>query len=225
MIEKLNRLAYKEWIKTRWYMLIALAVSLGMVIYIFFSIKHELNVWGATQYFANIILEKGVVVGKFKFIPVITALLIGLPQFVPEVTEKRIKLSLHLPMNNTAVIYSMVLYGFAAVAAILTVATLLLTLLMSICFPAEIIIPELQTIVPWILGGISCYFFIAMIAMEPLWRFRFVYMIFAFFVLRLFFLSYGLGNAVTAYPVLIAVTLIASSSILFTSHRFNKGDY
>lgn len=223
-MEKFSHLAYKEWIKTRWYIAIAVAISIGIVFYIFFSIKHDLDIWGPAQYFANIIQGKEVVTGRFKFIPVITALLIGLPQFVPEVTDKRIKLSLHLPMRNTAIIYSMVLYGFGVLAVIMTVASLLLTLLMSVCFPAEIIIPELQTIVPWILGGITCYFFIAMIAMEPLWRFRFVYMVFAYFVLRLFFQSYGLGNAVTACPLLIAVTLISSSSIIYTSHRFNKGE-
>ncbi len=223
-MEKFSHLAYKEWIKTRRYIAIAVAISIGIVLYIFFSIKHDLDIWGPAQYFANIIQGKEVVTGRFKFIPVITALLIGLPQFVPEVTDKRIKLSLHLPMRNTTIIYSMVLYGFGVLAVIMTVASLLLTLLMSVCFPAEIIIPELQTIVPWILGGITCYFFIAMIAMEPLWRFRFVYMVFAYFVLRLFFLSYGLGNAVTACPLLIAVTLISGSSIIYTSHRFNKGE-
>lgn len=223
-MKKFSHLAYKEWIKTRWYIAIAVAINIGIALYIFFARRHDLEIWGPAQYFANIILEKGVVISKFKYIPIITALLIGLPQFVPEVTDKRIKLSLHLPMRPTAIIYSMALYGFVVIAAIMALAVLLLTILLSVNFPAEIIIPTLQTAVPWIFGGFTCYFLIAMIAMEPLWRFRFVYLIFAYFVLRLFFLSYGLGNAVTAYPLLIVITLIASSSIIYTSHRFNKGE-
>ncbi len=223
-MDKLKHLSYKEWIKTRWYIAIAAAISIGVVFYIFFSIRRDIDIWGASQYFANIILEKDVVISKFKLIPVVIALLVGLPQFVPEVTDKRIKLALHLPMRNTAIIYSMILYGFVMIAVIMAIAVALLAILLTFCFPAEIIAPELQTLVPWVLGGFTCYFFIAMIAMEPLWRFRFVYIIFAYFVLRLFFHSYGLGNAVTAYPVLIVITLIASSSIIFTSHRFNKGE-
>lgn len=224
-MKKFNHLAYKEWIKTRWYMAIAMAICIGVIIYMFVSIKRNIGIWGAEQYFANIILEKGIVVGRFKLLPILTALLIGLPQFVPEISDKRIKLSLHLPMRNNSIIYSMTLYGVLMFAAIMGISVLLLTFLMSFCFPAEIIIPELQTLFPWILGGMSCYFFISMIAMEPLWRFRFVYIVFAYFVLRLFFLPYGLANAVTAYPLLIVITLIAGSSILYTSHRFNKGDF
>ena len=106
------------------------------------------------------------------------ALLIGLSQFVPEVTDKRIKLSLHLPMENTTVIYSMVLFGFAIITAIQLISVLLLTLFMSVYFPSEIIIPSLQTILPWILGGMTCYFFIAMISLEPIWKYRFLYIIF-----------------------------------------------
>ena len=99
MIEKLKHLIYKEWLKTRWYATIALLLSLGTVIYIFISIRSDLNLLGAPQYFSSLILEKSIFFGKFKYIPIITALLIGLSQFVPEVTDKRIKLSLHLPMS------------------------------------------------------------------------------------------------------------------------------
>lgn len=206
-------------------MAIAMALCIGVVIYMFIAIRKNLEIWGAAQYFANIILEKGVVVNRFKLIPILTALLIGLPQYVPEITDKRIKLSLHLPMRNTAIIYSMAIYGALAFLAIMTVSVLLLSFLMSFCFPAEITIPEILTLVPWVLGGLTCYFFISMIAMEPLWRYRFIYMVFAYFVLRLFFLPYGLANAVTAYPVLIAITIISCLSIIYTSHRFNKGDF
>lgn len=179
---------------------------------------------GASQYFSSLILEKAIFFGSFKYVPVIVALLIGLSQFIPEVTDKRIKLSLHLPVKNTAIIYSMVLYGFVIITAILLISILLLTLLISVYFPAEVIIPSLQTILPWVLGGITCYFFIAMISLEPIWKYRFLYIIFVYFVLRLFFYSYGLGNAVTIYPFLFIITLISSVSVIYTSHRFNKGE-
>ena len=224
MIEKLKHLIYKEWLKTRWYATIALLLSVGTVIYIFISIRSDLNLLGAPQYFSSLILEKSIFFGKFKYIPIITALLIGLSQFVPEVTDKRIKLSLHLPMENTTVIYSMVLFGFAIITAIQLISVLLLTLFMSVYFPSEIIIPSLQTILPWILGGMTCYFFIAMISLEPIWKYRFLYIIFVYFVLRLFYYSYGLGNAVTIYPILFIITLISSVSVIYTSHRFNKGE-
>ena len=63
-----------------------------------------------------------------------------------------------------------------------------------------------------------------MIAFEPIWKFRFCYMLVAYFILRFFYLGYGTGNAVTAYPILLVITLISSLSVIYTSHRFNKGE-
>ena len=49
-------------------------------------------------------------------------------------------------------------------------------------------------------------------------------MLVAYFILRFFYLGYGTGNAVTAYPILLVITLISSLSVIYTSHRFNKGE-
>ena len=46
----------------------------------------------------------------------------------------------------------------------------------------------------------------------------------AYFTLRFFYLGYGVGNAVTAYPLLLIITLISSLAVIYTSHRFNKGE-
>lgn len=225
MIKQLKHLVYKEWIKIRWYAAVALLLNLGTVLFLAFSVKSIIWHWGASQYFASLILEKPIFFGTFKYIPVLTALLIGLSQFIPEITDKRIKLSLHLPVKNTVTIYSMVLFGFSVMAAILSISTLLLMLFFSFCFPTEITQAVWITLIPWILGGITCYFFIAMISLEPVWKYRFLYIIFVYFILQLFYFPYGLGNAITSYPLLLVITLISSISIIYTSHRFNKGEY
>ena len=75
-----------------------------------------------------------------------------------------------------------------------------------------------------LLGGMTAYFFTAMIAFEPVWKFRFGYILIAYLALRFFYLGYGVGNAVTAYPLLLIITLISSLAVIYTSHRFNKGE-
>ena len=57
-----------------------------------------------------------------------------------------------------------------------------------------------------------------------MWKFRFGYILIAYFTLRFFYLGYGVGNAVTAYPLLLIITLISSLAVIYTSHRFNKGE-
>ena len=47
-----------------------------------------------------------------KYVPLLIGVCIGLSQYVPEVLDKRIKLTLHLPLRNTMALYTMLCYGF-----------------------------------------------------------------------------------------------------------------
>ena len=96
-----------------------------------------------------------------------SSLLIGLPQFLPEITNKRIRLTLHLPVGCTAVVYTMVLYGLAVFCCCTLLPALLITVItLAVSFPAEVTVATLQTLLPWLLGGMTAYFFTAMIAFE-----------------------------------------------------------
>lgn len=219
----LKYLIYKEWIKTKWFFLISAIISLAVVLYIFVSVSSAMS-GEAIFYLYDLMTGGGKFFIIFKPVPILIAVLIGLSQFIPEVTDKRIKLSLHLPTSTNTVIYSMVLYGFCVMMAILLVSILMFVGLMRIYFPIEIIVPALQTMSVWILGGVTTYFLIAMIALEPVWKFRFLYLIVAYFIVSVFMRNYAIGNVVTAMPIFWGVTLLSSISILFTSHRFNKGE-
>lgn len=219
----LKNLIYKEWIKTKWFFLISAIISLAVVLYIFISVSSAMR-GEAAMYLYDLMTSGGKFFIMFKPVPILIAVLIGLSQFIPEVTDKRIKLSLHLPISTNAVIYSMVLYGFCVIAAILLLSLLIFVLLMQIYFPTEIIVPALQTMSVWVLGGVTTYFMIAMIALEPVGKFRFLYILVAYFIISVFMRNYAIGNVVTALPIFCGVTLLSSISILFTSHRFNKGE-
>ncbi len=159
----------------------------------------------------------------YRFIPLGIALLIGLSQFVPEITDKRIKLALHLPLHNLQIIYIMVVYGFVLLFLTMIPGILIFTGLISVYLPAEITIPVLQTMSPWLLGGFCAYFLIATIALEPAWKFRFLYILISYKVLTLFFMYLSIGNAVSLLPVLCLITGLSGIAPVYTSYRFNKG--
>lgn len=219
----LKHLIYKEWLKTRWFASIAMLLNLGVVIYIFVSLRSSFISAGGVAYLSSLMTYKTQFFSLYRYIPLAVALLIGLSQFVPEVTEKRIKLALHLPLNNLRIIYTMVLYGFVLLLAIILPGILIFTGLISIYLPAEITVPILQTMCPWILGGFCAYFLIAMIAMEPIWKFRFLYILVSYEVLGLFLRHFSIGNAATLLPVLCLITCLSSIAPIYTSYRFNKG--
>lgn len=219
----LKHLIYKEWLKTRWFASVSLLISLGVVIYIFVSLRSSFLSAGGVGYLSTLMTYKMQFFSLYRYIPLVAALLIGASQFIPEVSDKRIKLALHLPLNNLRIIYTMVLYGCILLLVVLLPGILIFTGLISIYLPAEITIPILQTIFPWILGGFCAYFLIAMIALEPVWKFRFLYILVSYKVLMLFYMDLSIGNAVTLLPVLCLITCLSSIAPIYTSYRFNKG--
>lgn len=221
---QIKHLLYKEWIKTRWYAAVGLAGSLILSVYACIDAVSTFHDMGGTFFYSTLLTGNIALMTQLKYLPLAIALLIGLPQFLPEITNKRIRLTLHLPVGSTAVVYTMVLYGLAVFCCTLLPALLIATATLAASFPAEVVVATLQTLLPWLLGGMTAYFFTAMIAFEPVWKFRFGYILIAYLTLRFFYLGYGVGNAVTAYPLLLVITLISSLAVIYTSHRFNKGE-
>ena len=221
---QIKHLLYKEWIKTRWYAAVGLAGSLILSVYACIDAVSTFHDMGGTFFYSTLLTGNIALMTQLKYLPLAIALLIGLPQFLPEITNKRIRLTLHLPVGSTAVVYTMVLYGLAVFCCTLLPALLITTATLAASFPAEVVVATLQTLLPWLLGGMTAYFFTAMIAFEPVWKFRFGYILIAYLTLRFFYLGYGVGNAVTAYPLLLIITLISSLAVIYTSHRFNKGE-
>lgn len=221
---QIKHLLYKEWIKTRWYAAVGLAGSLILSVYACIDAVSMLHDMGGAFFYSTLLTGNIALMTQLKYLPLAIALLIGLPQFLPEITNKRIRLTLHLPVGSTAVVYTMVLYGLAVFCCTLLPALLITTATLAACFPAEVVVATLQTLLPWLLGGMTAYFFTAMIAFEPVWKFRFGYILIAYLTLRFFYLGYGVGNAVTAYPLLLVITLVSSLAVIYTSHRFNKGE-
>ena len=120
---------YKEWIKLRWAVIViagltvlALAYSIGMINY-YIEFQGAFSNWmyviGKSLLLKNIIFVK--------YLPLITGLVFALIQFVPEMTNKRMRLSYHLPISEKKLLLSSV--GFGYLFLLLDIIFLLLGLL------------------------------------------------------------------------------------------------
>lgn len=216
-------LIYKEWIKTRWFALVALLAGLAAVIGIVTGVIGGMRA-DAAFYLSQLLTGREQFFSLFRFVPLLAAVLIGVSQFLPEVTDKRIKLSLHLPLSPVCVVYTMVLYGVALLSAVLFCCLALFTASTALYLPGEVIAAALVTMTPWILGGMTAYFWIAMMAMEPVGKFRFFYCVVAYLLVSIFMKKIAIGNVQTLLPVFVVLTGISSVSVLFTARRFNKGE-
>ncbi|MCC8173802.1 MAG: hypothetical protein LIO65_05295 [Odoribacter sp.] len=148
-------LFYKEWIKTRWIILLALIVGLCTVFYIFVSVHHRMIMLGAKSYILKMLYDDPPIIyySLLKYIPVLAAIAIGLAQYMPEMSKKRYRLLLHLPIKREFAIFSMALYGMVALTLYNLIIMGYFVWTNTKIFPAEVTLPVLGSIIPWFLGS------------------------------------------------------------------------
>lgn len=183
----IKSIIYKEWIKIKKVSLFLALIGILIIIGIYSNVRHELIIKDAETYWNNILQQRAIYFTVLKFIPLLIGLLISVAQFVPEIVEKRIKLTLHLPTNEETIVLKMVLFGLFCICMIFLIQLGLFAGMGLYFFPYEIVKMALLTIAPWFLAGISAYLLVSFIVLEPLWKQRIFYMLFGAVFISVFF--------------------------------------
>ena len=215
---------YKEWIKTRWFLIVFAALGLLAVGYIFLKVQHDYKFNDPNNYWYFIIFQGFQYFGKLKFIPIIGGLAIAIAQYFPETVDKRIKLTFHLPINENIVLIMMMLFGTVSLLVVYITILLLFYALSTIWFPANIIAPALITITPWFLSGFAIYYLASLILLEPVWKFRLFYLIFASAIFPVFLESNSTEVYAPINLLLFILVIFLTVSLLFSGYRFRKGE-
>lgn len=220
----LSSIFYKEWIKIGKISILLSVVGLLIIAGIHLTVRHDLLMKDAEIYWSEIVYQKYVYFSIFKFIPLITGLLIGLAQFIPETVDKRIKLSLHLPINEEGIVLKMAGIGATVVLIVFSVFFTVIYGWSLVYFPVEIVNKTAVSIMPWFLSGLAAYFLASFVILEPIWKYRILYMLTGGAFLTLFYKSNVSGSYQTAILPLIICVLMLSISSLFSIYRFRKGE-
>lgn len=191
---------------------------------IYLNVRHDLVLSDAEKLWDVIVNQRYIYFSIFKFFPLIFGLLIGIAQFVPEIMERRIKLSLHLPLNEELVVLKMVGFGALTVFAAFLSLFLLFYVWGTVYFPTEILNMAALTVLPWFFSGLMAYFLASYIVLEPIWKYRIFYMITGAVLLSVFYKSNYAGAYAPSLLILIAGILMASISSIFSIYRFRKGE-
>ena len=224
-ITQYKHLIYKEWLKTRWWILLSFIGGIGVILVSYMLILQRIHAMGESYYFSTFIQEQPTLFSMYKYIVILSSIAIGISQFRPEFTNKRIKLSLHLPMPTYHVVYSMIGYGFMILTVVIAIEMLFMSILMCTIYPWEVLKGTFLTVTPWILGGWCCYFAVVSVLFEPKKITQCAQFVWYALLLNLFFSGYGYGNVQPIIPILFIVTVLISLSTVYTSHRFIKGTY
>lgn len=144
-------------------------------------------------------------------------------QFFPEISENRLKLTLHLPLNENAILLYMTAMGSITVLIVSGLSLAVLSIITLLYFPAQVLTAVLLTTGPWLIAGLISYFCTITIFVEPIWIKRVFFIAISYlFIGELL----GPGNynvfTYTLIPFII-IALFFSLSVLFPGHRFRKG--
>ena len=104
-------LIFKEWIKTRWILLLIFSAFILAMGYIALRMSSAVRNVGMPHLWEVFILKNVVLLDQIKVLPLLAGIALGITQFIPEITKKRFKLTLHLPLGENRIIGVMLGYG------------------------------------------------------------------------------------------------------------------
>ena len=148
---------YKEWIKTRRYFPIALIVSVIFIIYALLGIQRVINFRGVAHLWEILLSRDVVFIETLTYIPLLAGLLLAIVQFVPEMQQKRLKLTLHLPYPQNRMLMLMLIAGLSELTVIYLINYLILYAYLQNILAPELTDRILLTSLPWYIGGITAY--------------------------------------------------------------------
>lgn len=214
---------YKEWIKTRRFFLLAIIVSSGFVWYAQMRLGKAFSLKGAAHLWEILLTHDHTFYEVIKYLPLALGVMTALFQFIPEMQQKRLKLTLHLPVAQSRMTAQMLLFGTTMVVLLFAVQNLSMYLFLKRLLAGELVVHILLTTLPWFTAGIAAYGFTAWTVLEPTWRRRIVNALVAAGFLRLLFLS----DYAEAYNGIIAGLLLFAFILtglpLISIERFKNG--
>lgn len=219
-----NALFYKEWIKTRRSVLLIALLAAGFTAYAFINAGQAFRVAGAVQVWNGVLTKDlSLLPSVMRWMPALAALLLSLSQFVPEMTDKRLKLTLHLPMGENRIVAVTLAYGIAVLAALYLLTYAVLIAGFSTRYPAEMIAGMGWKSLPWFLAGLCAYLLTAWICLEPVWRYKIGNTLAAVCLGSFFFMAAAAGGYKPFIPYLAIFALLCFAFPFYSAARFKEG--
>lgn len=216
-------LSYKEWMKTRRLIGVMLLLMAAAVGYTYIDLTHEIRLNEAVNVWYGCLFQGTSVAPWMMYLLPLAGIALGVVQYVPEMTQKRLKLTLHLPAGETLIMASMLWYGFSVVLLLCLLLALVLAAVTRLFLPSEIVGMMLQQLLPWMGAAVAGYGFTAWVCIEPQWKQRMLCIVVSVGLLSMLFVS-SYPGAYSQFGTGICWILVASFIFPFSSCiRFKYG--
>jgi hypothetical protein len=147
----------------------------------------------------------------------------GITQFIPEMTKKRFKLTLHLPLGENRIVFLMLSYGIVCLLLLFTVSYGGFLWGLSADFPREVVGAWFATILPQVLCGFASYLLTAWIILEPVWSQRIYNAVIGLLILSLFMVQGVPGSYIYMLPFLFGTLILLALYPKISIRHFKEG--
>ena len=219
----LKAIIYKEWLKTRGVFLIGLLLSVCMAGFEILSMNRVGTVKGVEHIWQSMLMKDNMFVNHLTFIPLAVGVGVGLAQMLPEMVQKRFKLTLHLPYSQNRMVLAMLAVGLAEIVAVSVVTSVIVVVYDMRILAPELVSRVVLTMSPWFVAGVVAYFFTAAVCIEGCRVQKVVFSLLGVGVVSWLFA----GDAPEAYNGVLLLFVVASLScalLVYRSvYRFKEG--
>lgn len=214
---------YKEWLKTKWTLVAIAAVNLLVAAGVYLDLANTMKTVEANVVLMNVVFKEYLYYVDVKYIPALSGLIYAVMQFTPELSQSRLKLTLHLPAPEQKILATTQLIGALELAAIFAIDYLILAWTTLAFFPVEVFASMTVTVAPWFFAGFAAYFITAAAFVEISWTRRVVIALAGYgFVDALFLgVSFNAGNDAFAHAWWAFALFVAATFLLLFVSGFH----
>ncbi|MBQ3058859.1 MAG: hypothetical protein IJD16_00880 [Desulfovibrio sp.] len=211
---------FKECIKTRLCMLVLTLISLTYMAWIWLGV-HRLFLLDHPEIVWYRVMDLGQIpYGALAVLPVVCACIFCCCQFLPEMRDERLRISLHLPCGMAQLMLAHFFFGLLFLALLYLLDGLLLTLMLQRHFPQEAVHTAHLTSLPWFLAGFFAYLCTAYAILEPQRRSRLVGVLLGLGLCAPLLLTTAPGALAPALPWFALLLPLLLAGLLLPSMNF-----
>lgn len=214
---------YKEYLKLRVPFIICLVAGLLLAVYAILRINRVVATHGVEHVWLIMLMKDQLFVDSIKYFPPVCGLALAISQMRPEMQSKRLKLTLHLPVDNNRLILTMLSAGFIACLAVFAVQFLTVIIYYSRMIAPEMTWRVALSMLPWYIAGLVAYCFTCAVCLEGRRMRRVVIGLCGFAMVSVFYFQ----ESPEAYNGMLVWALIAAILLSLLSivsvNRFKQG--
>ena len=216
-------LAYKEWIKIRWFLLLISAVSLWTLADLHLAVRELFEFMEPVRVWDAAVQRRILVYSVIKYNALAAGAGLALVQFLPETLKRRLRLLFHLPVSHDRSLLFMLGIGAAGVLGVVLLNACGMLVVLARRYPAEFLRSALITAAPWFLAGFAAYFGTVLAVVEPRWRRRILYAALVFALAALLYQGRGYDTYAETLPCYVLLAALCPLAPFLPAFRFKRG--